>query len=161
MKIKNLLHYFAIILLLLLFFQHLYYSQNLKKVKNNLKIENNKNQFYLDSLKKCNEKMMENNYFSLEENEESMSYFDKMDIKNVAQKIQDALYDISIKNNNFIPYEGIDSKFLINKVKILNHKWIIADFSDGKYWGELFITYKIESEEKITFKVVNYFLYLN
>jgi len=48
---------------------------------------------------------------------------------------------------------------LINKVKLLNHKWIIADFSDGKYWGELFITYVINDDEKIIFNLAKSFMY--
>jgi hypothetical protein len=27
------------------------------------------------------------------------------------------------------------NKFIINKVKVLNHRWIIADYSDGEMWG--------------------------
>jgi len=159
MKRKNVLHYFSILLLLFLFFQYLYYSRKILKAKSNLEVEKNKNQFYLDSLEKWNEKIIENNYFVLEGNEEAISYFDKIAIQNISQKIQDALYETNIKENDLIPYEGMNGKFLINKVRILNHKWIIADFSDGKYWGELFIKYKIDSQKKITFKVVEYFLY--
>jgi hypothetical protein len=37
------------------------------------------------------------------------------------------------------PYVGQDqigaNKFIINKVKVLNHRWIIADYSDGEMWG--------------------------
>ena len=38
-------------------------------------------------------------------------------------------------------------KFLINKVKLLNHKWVIADFSDGTDWGEIWSLYSISGEE--------------
>jgi hypothetical protein len=30
------------------------------------------------------------------------------------------------------------NKFIINKVKVLNHRWIIADFSDGEYWEKFY-----------------------
>jgi hypothetical protein len=37
------------------------------------------------------------------------------------------------------PYVGQDqigaNKFIINKVKVLNHRWIIADYSDEKCGG--------------------------
>jgi len=52
-----------------------------------------------------------------------------------------------------------EGRMLINKVKLLNHKWIIADFSDGKYWGELFITYVINDGEKIIFNLAKSFMY--
>jgi hypothetical protein len=41
------------------------------------------------------------------------------------------------------PYVGQDkigeNKFIINKVKILNHRWIIADFSEGYLGGEVLL----------------------
>jgi hypothetical protein len=50
-------------------------------------------------------------------------------------------------------------RMLINKVRLLNHKWILADFSDGKYWGELFITYEILDKKELKFKLVESLLY--
>ena len=48
---------------------------------------------------------------------------------------------------------------MINNIKMLNHKWIIADFSDGKYWGELFLTYEVDKEMNLSYKLVEHFLY--
>jgi len=53
---------------------------------------------------------------------------------------------------------GSEAKFLINKVKVLNHKWLIADFSDGTYWGELWIQYAVEGGN-IRLEVKDYLLY--
>ena len=50
-------------------------------------------------------------------------------------------------------------KFLINKIKVLNHKWLIANFSNGTFGGELFIKYTIAADASITFNVVEHFLY--
>jgi hypothetical protein len=50
-------------------------------------------------------------------------------------------------------------KMLINSIRLLNHKWIIANFSDGKYWGELFMTYEITEDEQLKFNVIESFLY--
>ena len=30
-------------------------------------------------------------------------------------------------------------RMMINGVKMLNHKWAIADFTDGKYWGQILL----------------------
>jgi len=48
---------------------------------------------------------------------------------------------------------------LINTVKLLNHKWIIADFSDGDFWGELFIAYEINENSELKFSLIDSFLY--
>ncbi|HMR16898.1 MAG TPA: hydrolase, partial [Mariniflexile sp.] len=50
-------------------------------------------------------------------------------------------------------------RMLINTVKLLNHKWIIADFTDGQLWGEVFLTYQVSEDKQVTFQVVESFLY--
>jgi hypothetical protein len=34
-----------------------------------------------------------------------------------------------------------NQKFIINKVKLLNHRWIIANYSNGQLWGEVLLKY--------------------
>ncbi len=58
-----------------------------------------------------------------------------------------------------IPYASSEGRMMINTVKFLNHKWIIADFSDGEFWGELFLTYQISDDKQLTFNLVESFLY--
>jgi hypothetical protein len=55
----------------------------------------------------------------------------------------------------------MDRTFLINKVKVLNHQWIVADFSDGTYWGEIFLTYQINKNGALKFELKEHFLYPN
>ena len=65
---------------------------------------------------------------------------------------------ILIKIQIFCSISNANNKYLINKVKILNHKWIIADFSNGSRWGEMWIEYYF-NKNKIVFDVKDYFLY--
>ncbi|MDA9887340.1 hydrolase [Flavobacteriaceae bacterium] len=99
-------------------------------------------------------------YFSLDRNEEAMAYFEDLSIEDLITRIKDKVYDSNaIKGDNpLVPFTGTGGKFLINKVKILNHKWLIADFSDGTYWGELWIQYAVNGED-IRFEVKDYLLY--
>jgi len=53
----------------------------------------------------------------------------------------------------------MEGDFKINKIKVLNHKWIIADFSDGEFWGEIFLTYEITEDRQVKFNLVESFLY--
>lgn len=48
---------------------------------------------------------------------------------------------------------------LINSIRILNHKWIITNFSDGKYWGELFLSYDLSEDDQLNFKREESFIY--
>jgi hypothetical protein len=113
-------------------------QQRFKKVTTKLK----------DSLNAVTNKLADSNYFSLEKNENAQNYFDtgtgqkiiqyEKLIPYVTEKLLD--FNANPKGN---PYVGQDqvgaNKFVINKVKILNHRWIIADYSDGEIWGEVLL----------------------
>jgi hypothetical protein len=121
-----------------------------------------------DSLKSVTNKMADANYFSLEKNENAQNYFDSAIgektiqyeklIPVVTEKLLD--YNSNPKGN---PYTGQDqigaNKFIINKVRILNHRWIIADFSDGEIWGEVLLKYFVNADESISFEVNQALLY--
>ena len=89
-----------------------------------------------------------------------MRYFNDFDIDSLSLYIKDQLYEKNfIKNSDFfVPVSNADNKYLINKIKILNHKWIIADFSNGSKVGRNVdrIYFK---KNKIVFNVKDYFLY--
>ena len=105
--------------------------------------------------------MDEVNDFSLEENEYALGYFEDININNITNRIKDQLYkkNLLMDKDDLIPYAKMDRIFLINKVKILNHKWLIANFSDGKLWGELLIFFKINKSGEISFELIEHFLY--
>ena len=102
-------------------------------------------------------------YFSLSKNEEALTYFENQGIN--AVELEMALVDEIIgrnrasEGNDLIPFEGMNGVMRINKVKVLNHKWIIADFTDGTYWGELFISYDIDEERNLKLNTERSFLY--
>ena len=115
-----------------------------------------------DSLALVTNQLADANYFSLAKNENAQNYFENQNsqmiiqyeklIPVVTEKLLD--YNSNLKGN---PYTGKDqigaNKFIINKVKILNHRWIIADFSDGEIWGEVLLKYFVNEDETITFEV--------
>ena len=112
-----------------------------------------------DSIAVLNEKIEETVYFSLAGNEEAISYFDALGISNMADFVKESVYEYNLqkKANTLIPYEGMEGTFLINKVSVLNHKWIILDFSNGRYWGEVFLKYFVEDSGVIRFEIVESF----
>jgi len=113
-----------------------------------------------DSLAELNENAI---YFSLLENEDAMSYFENNGIEAavVSEAIENELMSQNKVNidNSYVPFAGMEGEMHINKVKILNHKWVIADFTDGTYWGEVFFTYFIDEEGKPELIAEKSFLY--
>jgi hypothetical protein len=114
-----------------------------------------------DSIQKLQIKLLDNQYFSLENNDDALVYYDHLNLKDPSLYISDKLLETneSKGDNPLIPYEGMENDFKINKIKILNHKWILADFSDGKYWGEVLIKYELKDDLGVDFSLADHLLY--
>ena len=106
-------------------------------------------------------KVLDMQYFSLENNDDALAYYDGVNLEDPAAYIADKLLETNERpgTNPLIPYEGMEGDFKINKIKILNHRWIIADFSDGKFWGELLISYSLDPSLGAEFTLIDHLLY--
>lgn len=113
-------------------------------------------------------KLSDADYFSLSNDQNAQEYFDNDDVS----KIIDYKELIPIVNNKLIdfndtpkgnPYVGQEqlgaNKFIINKAKIINHRWIIADFSDGNLWGECLIKYFVNEDKTVDFETFQSLVY--
>ena len=162
---KSLLLYALILSLVFNIYTYMYLSKEVtfeqeKYKKTTIKLK--------DSLQSVTNKFSDANYFSLEKNENAQNYFesaksDKIrNFETLIPYVTGQLLDLNA-NPKGNPYTGQDklgaTKFSINKVKVLNHRWIIADFTDGEYWGEVLLKYFINDDESVSFEVNQSFLY--
>ena len=67
------------------------------------------------------------------------------------------------EDHPLVPYASMSGqKMLIDQIRMLNHKWIIASFTDGKYWGEMLLEYEVatvEEEKQLRFNLIAHTLY--
>lgn len=114
-----------------------------------------------DSLQGRQLELFDMQYFSLENNDDALAYYDHLEIDNLSRYIADKLLETNETkgDNPLVPYEGMENSFKINKIKILNHQWIVTDFSDGKYWGELLLKYELKDDLGIDFTLIDHLLY--
>ena len=159
MKNKILVYVVAFMSLILIFL-----SINYIKISNlnesNSKILNKKIDSLENRYKLLDKRFSDEIYFSLNDNQEALAYFNHSNVDSLISYLRDELYEKNFNKNenNFVPISNTKNKYLINKVKILNHKWIIADFSNGSRWGEMWIEYYID-KNKVVFDVKDFFLY--
>ena len=149
MKSKIYLYLFVFTLLLVLF-MYVNSKSILEKYEKDITTAKERIEIYKDSLTVLQDENYDLMYFNLEHNEDAITYF------------EDELYKLNEAKGEhpLVPYVAMtDGKMMINNIKFLNHKWIIADFSDGKYWGELFLTYEITKDKQLTYRLVEHFLY--
>lgn len=104
-----------------------------------------------------------NRSFSLITNEEALSYLENSGLKpsEVIEKVESELINRNRTDadNVLVPYEGMEGHFRINKVKLINHKWLLASFSDGVYWGDLFLTYEVDDSGNVEISTKEAVLY--
>ena len=114
-----------------------------------------------DSVQNLNLKVLDMQYFSLENNDDALAYYEHLNLNDPARYIADKLLETNERsgNNPLIPYEGMEGDFKLNKIKIMNHKWIIVDFSDGKYWGEVLLKYELKDDSGVDFTLIDHLLY--
>lgn len=107
-------------------------------------------------------------YFSLDNSQNAQDYFENkttgkyIPYDKIMTTVKDKLLDLN-SNPNGNPYVGFDKindkKFIINKVKFLNHRWIIADFNNGDTWGEVILKYFVNDDNTVSFETVESLVY--
>jgi hypothetical protein len=160
---KNIILYLFVFTALILIFQLVNSNRVFEDLEGKWIDTKARNEELKDSLFMLQMRLEEQNDFNLEGNEYALRYFENLSIQNIASHVKDQLYETNLlrEKNDLIPYAVLGRTFLINKVKVLNHQWIIADFSDGTHWGEIFLTYQIDKNGGLNFELREHFLYPN
>lgn len=116
-----------------------------------------------DSIALLTNEMASLNYFTLQGNENAMTYLESLGFEAAAVEatVSDAIYEYNFEkgNNPLVPFDGMNGDMKINKLKFLNHKWIQADFTDGKYWGEMILEYSFNDKNELVLNTLASFLY--
>jgi len=157
--------YLFVFALLLVIFQYVNSKNILESYEKKFDKYEAKIEAYKDSIQVLEDKNFELSIFGIDRNEDALSYFER-DGYNVSELIP-LIKDGLIRQNEYegddhpiVPYVSMTgNKMLINQIKILNHKWRIANFTDGKHWGEILITYEIDENQQLKYKLAEYFMY--
>jgi len=167
---RTLFMYLFLFTLLFVIFQYMNEKKIFEKQENKIEkqrniISNLKNELLIlkDSLEVLSNENLSCNYFTLQGNENAVSYIEKLGFESleIESQVSEYMYDQNLvkEKNYLIPYEGMNGKMKINKIKFLNHKWIIADFTDGRYWGEMILEYYVTKKNKIELNQISSLLY--
>lgn len=151
--------YLFIFSVLLLIFNYV----NSKKIfdDSNERVANSKVQIqkYQDSILVLKDEVYSLSQFSFDYNDYSYDYFFNKgyDVKKVMTTVKDALYsqnEYEGDEHPLVPYASTTGKkIIINSIRVLNHKWIIADFTDGQLWGEMLVVYSLNDKGELNFRV--------
>ena len=142
----SLLLYLFILALVFNIFTYAYYSKQVQFQSTQIEKLTKKFQSKETEFKS---KLQEANYFTTKMDQKS-------DITTLIPSLKEALLKFN-ENPNGNPYTGQKkfglNKFTINKIKVINHRWIIADFSDGENCGEVLLKYFVKEDKSFSFEV--------
>ncbi|WP_417351415.1 hydrolase [Flavobacterium alkalisoli] len=161
---KNIFLYLFIFSLLINVFTYMYFTNKMKFETTRIENLEIKNNSLKDSLKIETDKLYDANYFSLEQNNNAQEYFAGMDIEKIQIAVRDAIFagNAQAGGNPLINYPNIEGRpFTVNSYKILNNRWVIIEFSNGKVYGEAILKYFVEDDGSITFETAESLLHAN
>ena len=162
---KNLYLYLFIFSLIINIFTYMYFSGQQKYENGRVGKMQAKLKMAQDSLKQDRALMEDANYFAFENNDNALDYFVDQGITDtnaLALKVKDGIINLNQnpEGNPLTKYDPLNGqKFLINKIKILNHRWIIADYSNGTAWGEVLIKYFVDDKGAVTYETIETLLH--
>jgi len=134
------------------------YEKDIKKFKATIETQEK-------TITNLEDQNFELNYFNIDRNDNALDYFvaQGYDTDKLINAITEGLYEMNNyegDNHPIVPFVSMTgSKLIINKIRIVNHKWILANFTDGVYWGEIFVKYDIDENNNLKYNLVEYFLY--
>lgn len=166
---KSILLYLLIFSVLTNLFTYMYFTKkNKSETESETVVLNDSLSFYKNDYNNLYNNYLDLYPFTLQGNDKAQDYFenpktgkyfpyDKLNPFVISKLIE--FNDLPEGN----PYTGQikmgEQKFIINKALLLNHRWIIANYSNGELWGDVLLKYFINEDETVTFELMQSWLY--
>lgn len=153
---------FSVLIIVFLFMNSKRKFEKTEQEKKALKTEITDLEHQNDSLKKSG---TQGSDFTIKNNDKAREFFQSQGVNpdSLAQKIQQALLskNKADEDNALLPYAGVRGIMRINRVQVLNNRWVLAEFTDSVYWGEALISYRLKDNGELAFETLDGILYPN
>ena len=159
--------YLFIFTLLIVIFQFVNSKNIIENYDEKLSASLEREQVYKDSVQIWKDKGYEILSFNFDTNDDAMTYWEDQGFKmsEFVPFIRDELFNLNLyegEQHPLVDYASMtENKIVIDDARMLNHKWIIASFTDGIYWGEVLLAYELIDKKELKFKVLAQTLYRN
>ena len=112
-----------------------------------------------DSIAQLVVEQTDNAYFSLAVNRDVQQAHPDFSSEELQNIIEDyiLLSNDNPKGNPLLSSLGSD--WIINKIHVVNHQWILADFTNGTQWGDALFLYQVKVNSKPRLRLLNHVMY--
>ncbi len=114
-----------------------------------------------DSLEMYKKLYDEAAYFSIDKNENAQKQFAPQEVETVMAKVVQDFSELNQQEggNPLLPVDSTGNTTKVNKMSVINHKWLIIDFYGEGVVGELMIKYNYSPDKTTEFTVLDTVLY--
>jgi hypothetical protein len=100
-------------------------------------------------------------FFYVNGRNQSTFFNDKLDLSPTAieQLIEDHILSLNSASKGNPILSPIGKNYIINKIQLVNHHWLLADFTNGERWGDILVYYKIDSKNKVSLQLIDHVFY--
>lgn len=159
---KLFIYFFALAILYIIFQQ---VNANKKFKADEIKIDklSKKVEIFKQEKDSLENEALELSYFDIRFDDYAKEYWEEQGY--TVQQIESLVIDTLIESNNasadnpLVPLAGMEGTMKVDRVKLLNHKWAIADITDGVYWGQVLYSYNFSKNKTLSLDVITSVLY--
>lgn len=112
-----------------------------------------------DSIAQLVVEQTDNAYFSLAINRDAQQAHPDFSPEELQNILENHVLSTNDNPNGNPLLSFLGSNWIINKIHVVNHQWILADFTNGTQWGDALIVYQIKSNGKPRLRLLNHVMY--
>lgn len=112
-----------------------------------------------DSINQLVVEQTDNAYFSLAVNRDAQQAHPDFSPGELQNILEDHVLSINDNPKGNPLLSSLGSDWVINKILIVNHQWILADFTNGTQWGDALLLYQINPNGKPRLHLLNHVMY--
>ena len=112
-----------------------------------------------DSIAQLVVEQTDNAYFSLTVNRDAQQAYPDFSPEELQGILEDYILSTNDNPGGNPLLSSLGSDWIINKVHIVNHQWVLADFTNGTQWGDALFLYQVKANSKPRLRLLNHVMY--
>jgi hypothetical protein len=119
----------------------------------------NRMQKLKDSIAQLISDQTEHAYFSLAFNRDAQQAYLNLKPNDLQLLLETYLLEQNDAPNGNPLLSSIGKGWIVNKISIVNHHWLLADFTDGSHWGDALFQYQVNNNKQARLRLLNHVMY--
>lgn len=98
-------------------------------------------------------------YFSLAGNHDAQAYHQGLSHDQIEKLIEDEVLMLNEASGGNVLLAALGKDFIINKIQVVNHQWVLADCTDGERWGDVLMSYSFNDNNQVALRLIDHVFY--